>query len=143
LYNAALIISDGLEARIGTLTADRERFMPWRTIEGEELAPSFMPQIEVMLLGVFDRRRFLDLIRHFIVFEDEGGGQLVKKMAGYHQFHAVNAALEETLRAADKLGKSKEEPASIMPELTRRRRSKMWVIGALVWCGIHRDRARA
>jgi type I restriction enzyme R subunit len=110
LYNAALIISDGLEARIGTLTADRERFMPWRTIEGETLAPTHMPQIEVLLLGVFDKRYFLDLLRHFIVFEDEGGGQLVKKMAGYHQFHAVNAALEETLRAADKLGKSKEEP---------------------------------
>ncbi len=109
LYNAALIISDGLDARIGTLTADRERFMPWRTIEGETLAPTHMPQIEVLLLGVFDKRYFLDLIRHFIVFEDEGGGQLVKKMAGYHQFHAVNAALEETLRAADKLGKSKEE----------------------------------
>jgi type I restriction enzyme, R subunit len=103
LYNAALIISDGLEARIGTLTADRERFMPWRTIEGETLAPTHMPQIEVLLLGVFDKRYFLDLIRHFIVFEDEGGGQLVKKMAGYHQFHAVNAALEETLRASDRL----------------------------------------
>jgi len=109
LYNAALIISDGLEARIGTLTADRERFMPWRTIEGETLAPTHMPQIEVLLLGVFDKRYFLDLIRHFIVFEDEGGGQLAKKMAGYHQFHAVKAAVEETLRAADKLGKSKEE----------------------------------
>lgn len=103
LYNAALIISDGLEARIGTLTADRERFMPWRTIEGEELASSTIPQLEVLLKGVFDKRRFLDLIRHFIVFEDEGSGQLVKKMAGYHQFHAVNAALEETLRAADRL----------------------------------------
>jgi len=105
LYNAALIISDGLEARIGTLTADRERFMPWRTIEGEELASSAILQLEVLLKGVFDTRRFLDMIRHFIVFEDEGGGQLVKKMAGYHQFHAVNAALEETLRAADRMSK--------------------------------------
>ncbi len=103
LYNAALIISDGLEARLGTLTADRERFMPWRTIEGEELASSAMPQLEVLLKGVFGKRRFLDMIRHFIVFEDEGGGQLVKKIAAYHQFHAVNAALEETLRAADRL----------------------------------------
>ena len=103
LYNAALIISDGLEARIGTLTADRERFMPWRTIEGEELASFAMPQLEVLMKGVFEKRRFLDMIRHFIVFEDEGGGQLIKKMAGYHQFHAVNAALEETLRAADKM----------------------------------------
>ena len=106
LYNAALIISDGLEARIGTLMSDRERFMPWRTIEGEELASSAIPQLEVLLKGAFNRRRFLDLIRHFIVFEDEGGGQLVKKMAGYHQFHAVNAALEETLRAADRISKA-------------------------------------
>ncbi len=113
LYNASLIISDGLEARIGTLTADRERFMPWRTIEGEELASSAIPQLEVLLKGVFDKRRLLDMVRHFIVFEDEGGGQLVKKMAGYHQFHAVNAALEETLRAADRISKAEgisEEP---------------------------------
>jgi type I restriction enzyme R subunit len=113
LYNAALIISDGLEARIGTLTADRERFMPWRTIEGEELASSAMPQLEVLLKGVFDKRRLLDMVRHFIVFEDEGSGQLVKKMAGYHQFHAVNAALEETLRAAGRISKAEvisEEP---------------------------------
>ncbi len=102
LYNAALIVSDGLEARIGSLTADRERFMPWRTVEGEELASSAIPQLEVLLKGAFDKRRFLDLVRHFIVFEDEDGGQLIKKMAGYHQFHAVNAAVEETLRASNR-----------------------------------------
>jgi type I restriction enzyme R subunit len=54
----------------------------------------------VLLEGVFEKRRFLDLVRYFVVFEDEGGGKLIKKMAGYHQFHAVNAAIEETLRAA-------------------------------------------
>ena len=99
-YNEALVISDGVEARIGTLTADREWFMPWRTIEGEALADTKLPQLQVVLEGAFDKRRFLDLIRHFIVFEDVGGGVLVKKMAGYHQYHAVNAALEETARAA-------------------------------------------
>ena len=99
-YNEALVISDGVEARIGTLTADREWFMPWRTIEGEALADAKLPQLQVVLEGAFDKRRFLDLIRHFIVFEDVGGGVLVKKMAGYHQYHAVNAALEETARAA-------------------------------------------
>jgi len=66
-----LVISDGLEARIGAIRADRERFMPWRTIEGETLAPATMPQLEVLLRGVFDKRRFLDLIRHFIVFDDD------------------------------------------------------------------------
>lgn len=99
-YNEALVVSDGMEARIGTLTADREWFMPWRTIEGEELANTKLPQLQVVLQSVFEKWRFLDLIRHFIVFEDVGGGVLVKKMAGYHQYHAVNAAVQETIRAS-------------------------------------------
>jgi type I restriction enzyme R subunit len=98
-FNEAMVISDGVEARIGTLTADREWFMPWRTIEGEELADTRLPQLQVVLEGVFEKRRFLDLIRHFIVFEDAGGGVLIKKMAGYHQYHAVNVAVQETIRA--------------------------------------------
>lgn len=99
-FNEALVISDGVEARIGTLIADREWFMPWRTVEGEDLADARLPQLQVVLQGVFDKRRFLDLIRYFIVFEDSGGGALVKKMAGYHQYHAVNLAVESTVRAA-------------------------------------------
>lgn len=98
-YNEALVISDGATARIGTLTAEREWFMPWRTIEGKELADNRLPQLQVLLQGVFDKKRFLDLIRYFIVFEDVGGGVLAKKMAGYHQYHAVNVALTETIRA--------------------------------------------
>ena len=99
-FNEALVISDGVQARIGTLTSDREWFMPWRTIEGEELADTLLPQLQVVLEGVFEKRRFLDMVRHFIVFEDVGGGVLVKKMAGYHQYHAVNVALQETIRAS-------------------------------------------
>jgi type I restriction enzyme R subunit len=102
--NAALIVSDGVEARIGALGAGREWFKPWRTISGESDAPASMSQLEVVLEGVFEKRRFLELVRHFIVFEDEGGGKLVKKMAGYHQFHAVNMAIEETIRAAERVG---------------------------------------
>ncbi|KAF0184491.1 MAG: type I restriction enzyme R subunit [Nitrospirae bacterium] len=98
-FNEAMVISDGVQARIGTLTADREWFMPWRTIEGEDLADTKLPQLQVVLEGVFEKKRFLDLIRHFIVFEDVGGGVLVKKMAGYHQYHAVNVAVQETIRA--------------------------------------------
>jgi len=98
-FNEAMVISDGVQARIGTLTADREWFMPWRTIEGETLADTKLPQLQVVLEGVFQKRRLLDLIRHFIVFEDVGGGVLVKKMAGYHQYHAVNVAVQETVRA--------------------------------------------
>jgi len=102
VYNEALVISDGLEARLGTLTADRDRFMPWRTISGDTVAPPKTPQLEVLTKGVFEKRRFLQLVRDFIVFEDEGGGNLAKKMAGYHQFHAVNVAVEETLRRGDR-----------------------------------------
>ena len=98
--NAVLIISDGVQARIGALGAGKEWFKPWRTITGRDDAAANLPELQVVLEGVFDKRRFLDLVRHFIVFEDEGGGKLIKKMAGYHQFHAVNVAVEETLRAA-------------------------------------------
>jgi len=107
-YNEALVISDGVEARIGTLTADREWFMPWRTIEGEKLADTKLPQLEVVLKGVFEKNRFLDMIRHFIVFEDEGGGVLIKKMAGYHQYHAVNVAVQETIRACVEFASPKQ-----------------------------------
>ena len=103
-YNELLIISDGLEARVGSLTASCERFMPWRTIEGEALASTSMPQLQVVLQGLLDTRRLLDFIHYFVVFEDEGGGILTKKIAGYHQFHAVNRALAETLKATYETG---------------------------------------
>jgi type I restriction enzyme R subunit len=100
-YNALLVASDGVEARVGTLTAGREWFKPWRTISGETLAAPQLPELQVMIEGVFDKRRLLDLIGDFLVFEDDGSGALVKKMAGYHQFHAVRVAVAETLRAAE------------------------------------------
>jgi type I restriction enzyme R subunit len=100
VYNEVLVISDGLNARIGSLTAGKEWFLPWKTIEGETTAPASVTQLEVLLRGVFAKRRFLDLIRYFIVFEQDRGAPTVKKIAGYHQFHAVNAAVEETIRAA-------------------------------------------
>ena len=99
-FNEALIISDGLDARIGTLTAGEEWFKPWRTISGERLVDEGEPELQVMLSGACAPDRFLVLIHDFIVFEDDGGA-LVKKMAGYHQFHAVRVAVEETLRAAE------------------------------------------
>jgi len=99
-FNEILVVSDGTEARIGTLTAGREWFKPWRTVAGETLAESHLPELQVVLEGTFDKRRFLNLIRDFIVFDDDGSGALAKKMAGYHQFHAVQVAVAETLRAA-------------------------------------------
>jgi type I restriction enzyme, R subunit len=115
--NAVLLASDGVQARIGSLGAGKEWFKPWRTITGREDALPQQPELQVVIEGVFEQRRFLDLLRYFIVFEDSaaaggGGGKLVKKIAGYHQFHAVNAALEETLRAAHSLaaGRVAEPP---------------------------------
>lgn len=99
--NAVLVISDGVEARAGTLSAGREWFKPWRTITGECLADARAPELQVVIEGVFAHRRFLDLVRDFIVFEDNGSGRLSKIMAGYHQFHAVQVAVDETLRAAE------------------------------------------
>ena len=106
--NAALMVSDGMEARIGTLTAGREWFKPWRTISGEGVADRSIPELQVMLEGVCESSRFLSLVRDFIVFEDKGSGSPVKKMAGYHQFHAVRVAVAETLRAAES-GRADEE----------------------------------
>ncbi len=102
-YNELLVISDGLEARAGSLTASRERFMPWRTIEGEELASEMLPELRVLIEGVFERRRFLDYVRHFVVFEEDGA-RVAKIAAGYHQFHATNRAVAATLRASEVTG---------------------------------------
>ncbi len=99
-FNAVLIASDGIDARMGTLTAGREWFKPWRTITGDALADPNTSQLQVMLEGMCDRARFLALVRDFIVFDDDGSGKLAKKMAGYHQYHAVHMAVQQTLRAA-------------------------------------------
>ena len=97
--NAALVVSDGVEARVGALGAGREWFKPWRTISGETLADTHTPELQVLIDGLLAPRRLLDLVRDFIVFEDDGD-RLIKKIAGYHQFHAVQTAVAETLRAA-------------------------------------------
>ena len=112
-FNEALVISDGLEARIGTITAGREWFKPWRTIGGLQVEDEGVLQLEVLLRGVFEKGRFLELVRDFIVFEDEGG-RLSKKMAGYHQFHAVRVAVSETLRALQRAWEGRvAEPGAI------------------------------
>ena len=100
-YNAALVVSDGLQARMGSITANQEWFKVWRTIDGKGDAPKTALELEVLVRGVFERQRFLDLLHHFIVFEeDPDSGALHKIIAGYHQFHAVNAAVEETVGAS-------------------------------------------
>lgn len=100
-YNAALVVSDGLQARMGSLTASEEWFKIWRTITGEEDAPKAALELETLVHGVFKRENFLKLLENFIVFEeDPDNGAVHKILAGYHQFYAVNAAVEETVRAS-------------------------------------------
>jgi len=97
--NALLVISDGLSARVGSLSADSERFMPWRTVDGRRIAAKGTPELPTLMSGVFERGRLLDLLRHFTVFGETRSG-LVKIIAGYHQFHAVKKAVASTLRAS-------------------------------------------
>lgn len=105
--NEVLVISDGIEGKIGSLSADRERFMPWRTISGEDRESSHVERVEVLIRGVFEKNRFLNFIRHFVVFEENKDVQTIKKIAGYHQYHAVNKAVETTVSASRSKGDRK------------------------------------
>lgn len=98
-YNEAAIISDGWNARVGSLTASQERYMPWRTIKNEDDKPLLDWQLETMVRGFFDQELFLDYIRYFVIFETDSD-KLIKKIAGYHQFHAVREAVRATVIAA-------------------------------------------
>ncbi len=98
-YNALLVISDGFAARAGTLTAGFDRFMPWRTVDGTTVAGTGQVQLEVLIKGIFERSRFLDFVLNFITFEDNGR-DLIKKAAAYHQYWAVNKAVDCTVTAS-------------------------------------------
>jgi len=98
-FNELMVISDGVDARLGCLTAPAEWFHQWRTIDGSDVAPRGSNVLEVLTRGVFERKRLLDLFRHFIVFEDSRQGP-IKKVAGYHQFHATRRAVATTVKAA-------------------------------------------
>jgi len=110
-YNAALVVSDGITARVGSLTADQERFLPWRTIKHEDDKPQLEFEAEKIVRGFFDRELFLDYLKHFILFEQDGD-RIIKKIAGYHQFHAVREAVRVTIIAAQDTASSDslEEP---------------------------------
>jgi len=103
VYNELLVISDGLEARLGSLTSGKEWFLPWRTVDGVELASPTDLQLEVLIKGVFRKDFLLDMLQHFIVFEEDKKG-VVKKIAAYHQFHAARKAVEKTVEAASPKG---------------------------------------
>jgi type I restriction enzyme R subunit len=98
-YNEVLVISDGTEALLGSLSADAERFMAWRTIDGNTIDPlGQFQELETLVRGVLAPEYLLDYLRYFVLFEDDG--KLVKKIAGYHQFHAVRAAIEQVVQAS-------------------------------------------
>ncbi len=101
--NEFLITSDGLLARVGSLTANSERFMSWRTVDGENIVRKEVPELETLIKGVFDKSRLLSLIQSFIVFENTGS-DLIKMIAGYHQFYAVNKAVDSTIKATSNKG---------------------------------------
>ena len=98
-YNEVLVISDGSDARMGSLSADAERFMQWRTIDGVTIDPlGEFNELETLIRGVLAPAPLLDYLHYFVLFEDDGG--LVKKIAGYHQFHAVRAAIQQVIAAS-------------------------------------------
>ncbi len=111
-YNAICVASDGLDARAGTITSSRERFMAWKSSDGNKHASKLVPQIETLIVGMLAPATLLDLVRNFIVFEKtkkenaDGLTQVVteKKIAAYHQYYAVNKAIERTLSATDASG---------------------------------------
>jgi type I restriction enzyme, R subunit len=100
--NAIIAVSDGMEARVGSLTADKDRFMPWRTADGENVDKKGTPELETLLKGLFSKGNLIEFIRGFTVFEADGS-KIIKKIAGYHQFFAVRKAVESTV-AASKAG---------------------------------------
>lgn len=106
IYNEALIVSDGVTARVGSLTANQERFLPWRTIKNEDDKPALEWELETVIRGFFDQELFLDYIRFFVLFETDGE-KTIKKIAGYHQFHAVREAVQATIAAANPNGDKK------------------------------------
>jgi len=97
--NVAVVVSDGFTARLGALTANQERMMPWRAISSEEDRPQLALELETLVRGFFDPVLFLDYVRHFVLFEQDGG-QIIKRIAGYHQFHAAREAVRATVLAA-------------------------------------------
>ncbi|MCK4086620.1 type I restriction endonuclease subunit R [Acinetobacter radioresistens] len=106
VFNEALVVSDGVTARVGSLTANQERFLPWRTIKNEDDKPALEWELETVVRGFFDRELFLDYIRFFVLFETDSE-KTIKKIAGYHQFHAVREAVQATITAANPTGDKK------------------------------------
>jgi type I restriction enzyme, R subunit len=100
VFNEALVISDGINARVGSLTATDERFMFWRTVKDENDKPLLEYELDTLIKGFFHKEYFLDYIQNFVLFEDDGK-KIIKKIAGYHQFHAVREAVDSVIVASN------------------------------------------
>jgi type I restriction enzyme R subunit len=111
VFNEALVVSDGMNARVGSLTATPEWFLPWRTIANENDRPALEFELEKVVRGFFRPDLFLDYVRYFVLFEQDGD-TLIKKIAGYHQFHGVREAVRVTLIAAEDSARVAEERAT-------------------------------
>ena len=140
--NALMIISDGWFAKVGGLSSEYSRFMEWKTADGRTLVdPNLESALVPMIQGLLNKRTLLDVIRHFIVFE-KTRDQTIKKIAAYHQYYAVNRAIESTLRAAADVPQMvRQEAGSIRSAL--RRRSAARATSAPAWSGIRKAAARA
>lgn len=101
--NGFLVTSNGLLARIGSLSAHNEHYMPWRAVDGKAIMPKGVRELETLINGVFKKSHLLSLLRSFVVFENKGSG-LIKKIAGYHQFRAVHMAVDCTIKATSDFG---------------------------------------
>lgn len=102
-YNSFLVISDGINTKAGTITSDEDWFMMWRTIDGNGIEAQHIPSLEVLIKGMFEKERFIDIIRNFVLFQHDKTSD-TKILAGYHQYHAVNKAIENSVRATQTAG---------------------------------------
>ncbi|MDX9691125.1 MAG: type I restriction endonuclease subunit R [Acholeplasmataceae bacterium] len=103
VYNAFNVISDGLHAKVGTITSLEDRYTAWRTIDGKVIAPTSFPQLETLIKGMFEKHRCLDILKQFILFQ-KNDHDYIKIISGYHQYHAVNTAVERTIEATSETG---------------------------------------
>ena len=106
-FNEVLVTSDGINTKAGSLTANYDRFMTWRSKDGETESSSSLASLDVLIHGMLNPETLLDLIRYFVLFQDDGKGHISKILAAYHQYYAVNKAVDRALLASSRQGDGK------------------------------------